>query len=80
MRRRVLDLAVTRPVASKAPNGAKEESCIKQFARRITNENIAQDLYFVPCAETLLRYGAWQTSTRHLPYILISFYLQYTCT
>jgi len=41
-------------VASKAPNGTKVESRVKQFTRWVSNANIEFEIYFLPYAEALL--------------------------
>jgi hypothetical protein len=35
------------------PDGTKEESHVKQLARWIAKENIAEEIYFVPYAKVL---------------------------
>ena len=47
-------------IVSKVPDGTKEESRVKLFARWIDMEIIAGEIYFVPYAKVLLRHVARQ--------------------
>jgi hypothetical protein len=48
-------------VAAKVPNGPKPESRVKRFARWMQNDQVTEEVYFVPYAEVLLRHLALQT-------------------
>jgi len=48
-------------IATKVPDGAKPESCVKRFARWVDNVHITTEGYFVPYAEMLLAHLALQT-------------------
>jgi DDE family transposase len=48
-------------IAMKVPDGTKPESRVKRFARWFDNAHILEEVYFLPCAEVLLRHLALQT-------------------
>src|SRR5574341_1623368 len=48
-------------IATQVPDGTKPESRVKRFARWMDNDTIAEEVYFVPYAEVLLRHLALQT-------------------
>ena len=48
-------------IATKVPDGTKPESRVKRFARWFDNAHILEEVYFLPCAEVLLRHLALQT-------------------
>jgi Transposase DDE domain len=48
-------------IATKVPDGTKPESRIKRFARWVDNAHILEEVYFLPCADVLLRHLALQT-------------------
>ena len=48
-------------IATKVPDGAKPESRVKRFARWVDNAHILEEVYFLPCADVLLRHLALRT-------------------
>src|SRR5438067_4018363 len=48
-------------IATKVPNGTKPESRVKRFTRWLDNDNILEEVYFLPYADLLLRHLALQT-------------------
>ena len=46
-------------VAAHVPTGPKPESRVKRFARRLDNERILEEVYFLPYAELLLAHLAF---------------------
>src|SRR5215470_3065106 len=48
-------------MAAKVPNGTKPDSRVKRFARWLDNPHILEEVYFLPYADVLLQYLAWQT-------------------
>jgi hypothetical protein len=42
-------------IATKVPDGTKPESRVKRFARWVDNAHILEEVYFLPCADVLLR-------------------------
>jgi hypothetical protein len=48
-------------IASHVPDGTKPESRVKRFARWIKNDEITDEVYFIPYAELLVRHLALQT-------------------
>ena len=47
-------------VATKIPDGTKPESRVKRFTRWLDNDNILEEVYFLPYADLLLRHLALQ--------------------
>src|SRR5207237_10656545 len=45
----------------KVPDGTKPESRVKRFTRWLDNDNILEEVYFLPYADLLLRHLALQT-------------------
>ncbi len=43
-------------VAANVPDGTKRESRVKRFARRVGNDNLLEEAYFLPYADCLLRH------------------------
>src|SRR5262249_58752742 len=48
-------------IATKVPEGTKPESRVKRFARWVDNAHILEEVYFLPCADVLLRHLALRT-------------------
>jgi len=48
-------------IATKVPDGTKPESRVKRFARWVDNAHILEEVYFLPCADVLLRHLALRT-------------------
>src|SRR6516165_9926579 len=48
-------------IATKVSDGAKPESRVKRFARWVDNAHILEEVYFLPCADVLLRHLALRT-------------------
>ena len=48
-------------IAPKVPDGTKPESRVKRFTRWLDNDNILEEVYFLPYADLLLRHLALQT-------------------
>jgi DDE family transposase len=48
-------------IAAHVPAGAQPESRVKRFARWLKNDQITEEVYFVPFAEVLLKHLALQT-------------------
>ena len=48
-------------MATQVPDGTKPESRVKRFARWVRNDQITEEVYFVPYAEVLLQHLALQT-------------------
>src|SRR6516225_9771205 len=48
-------------IAPKVPDGTKPESLVKRFTRWLDNDNILEEVYFLPYADLLLRHLALQT-------------------
>jgi len=47
-------------IAPKVPDGTKPESRVKRFTRWLDNDNILEEVYFLPYADLLLRHLALQ--------------------
>ena len=48
-------------IATHVPDGNQPESRVKRFTRWIKNDQITDEVYFIPYAEMLLRHLALQT-------------------
>src|SRR5438552_16813904 len=48
-------------IAPKVPDGTKPESRVKRFTRWLDNDNILEEVYFLPYADVLLTHLALQT-------------------